>query len=585
MSSRPPNSGSRTLPRDLGKQQSSTPPSDRVFVPFSQSSPSTSENPIGTQPGAPKNKSLKRSMSEVLRRRKSKSDPAVGVMRPPGTEGGRNSVPLTIPRRTDSRDPLASKTYDEFAPEELHTLQLVALKRLNGIFKLCRLKPAPSDLLKTVQNTVYGAKKKWWAPWKKDKDDNGALTVLKTPVAKSLNYASVPSDPEDNKSNFRRIPVLVYECIRFIRANGLKTNGLFRVNGSERRISQLAVQFDTSPAYGMGCSFEGFAVYDVADFLKKYLRGLPEPLFTTDLYPQFLKCLDVPAESGMRIRAVRLLLILLPPPHLVLVECLLELFGEVAANSAQNQMTGHNLARILSPNLLRPKTQKQPLEEYEQCSYIMEFLIDNWDQFIITSKSVRPYQLLDVTYLPRDPLGQGSAPTTFPSTPVSTSAPRIADDRIPSPVLPPEPVELPLEREKGMEPKTTSAEALGRATAVLPGPAVLTPSISRRRTGTSGSGDAPVRRVRTAPTKRTRQLPDQQGLSVPQAGSNPTSTKIKKNASIGSEPISVHRRTATGDPQLAEAARTELEGLRRAKEDIARRLEAFVEDGRPSIVV
>ncbi|KAJ3284812.1 hypothetical protein HK104_009766 [Borealophlyctis nickersoniae] len=364
-----------------------------------------------------------------------------------------------------------------------------------------------------------------------------ALTVLKSPVAKSMQYASVPSDPQDNKSNFRRIPVLVYECIRFIRANGLKTNGLFRVNGSERRISQLAVQFDTSPAYGMGCSFEGFAVYDVADFLKKYLRGLPEPLFTTDLYPQFLKCLgmdeaytgessvsrlnphnrflpDVPPESGMRIRAVGLLLMLLPPPHIVLVECLLELFGEVAANSAQNQMTGHIWRESYHLICSDRKPQKQPLEEYEQCSYIMEFLIDNWDQFIITSKLVRPNQLLDVTYLPRDPLCQGSAPATFPSPPASTSAPRIADDRILSPVPLPEPVELPLERERGMEPKTTSAEALGRAMAVPPGPAILTPSISRPGTQTRGAADAPVRRVRTAPTKRTRQLPDQQGFTA-----------------------------------------------------------------------
>lgn len=58
-------------------------------------------------------------------------------------------------------------------------------------------------------------------------------------------------------------------------------------------MAALGALFDTGPDYGKGISFEGYTVCDVADLLKKYLRWLPEPLLTTDLYPFFLECLGI----------------------------------------------------------------------------------------------------------------------------------------------------------------------------------------------------------------------------------------------------------------------------------------------------
>ncbi|KAI8853363.1 Rho GTPase activation protein [Chytridium lagenaria] len=226
-------------------------------------------------------------------------------------------------------------------------------------------------------------KKKWWALFKKDpkdsKDSQDQL-VLKTTLCKSIDYASIPCEPDDS-FNLRRVPILVYECCKYIRANGLKANGIFRVNGSEKRILQLAGIFDTGPRYGHGFNFEGYTTYDVADLLKKYVRTLPEPLLTSELYPFYLKCLDIPVENGARCKAFRWLCMLLPPPHLVLLEYLLELFTLVDLHSDSNQMTAKNLARIFSPNILRPKNEKQALEEFQSCAFVLEFMIENHDNF------------------------------------------------------------------------------------------------------------------------------------------------------------------------------------------------------------
>ncbi|KAJ3157883.1 hypothetical protein HDU89_000262 [Geranomyces variabilis] len=338
---------------------------------------------------------------------------------------------LSIPRRLDSKDPLNAKRYSELTPEELDALSLAALKRLNAVFKHFKFRPLPPDVLKTIDNDTAGRPKSkrflWWKPWsgaklpgkhaKRDEhaaESETAPSVLGLHLPRSVDVVSAPLDAQPTVN--RRIPVVIAECIRYIKAEGLDATGLFRVNGSERRMAQLAVVFDTAPLYGRGISFEGYSVYDVAGFVKRYLRIIPEPLLTTELYPHFLRCLDVPAETGTRVRAFRLLLMLLPPAHLVLLETVLELMQDIIAHENINQMTSHNLARIISPNILRPKEtagKKQGLEEYERGSYVMEYLIDNWDHLAITSHDVRPFQMLDL----------GFANIKHPVAPVAVAAP------------------------------------------------------------------------------------------------------------------------------------------------------------------
>ncbi|KAJ3017319.1 UNVERIFIED_CONTAM: hypothetical protein HDU68_011752 [Siphonaria sp. JEL0065] len=308
----------------------------------------------------------------------------------------------------------------------------------------------PTDILKSVQEASFyiPRKKKWWAKWKKEaKDTKGEvgessfMDVMQAALCKSIEYASMPCE-QDNTFNLRRIPILAFECINFLKANGLKSNGIFRVNGSERRMAQLATVFDAGPKYGVGFNFEGYTVYDVADFLKRYVRGLPEPLLTTDLYAFFLKSLDIPVDNGLRLKVFRWLLMLLPPPHLVLLEQLLELFSMVVANADVNQMTSNNLARIFSPNILKPKSEKQALEEFQSCSFVVEFMIENHDQFAITARDIKPLEIMDVGYVTRKTRSvatidkpaatNGSLVAGLPPVPAMTSSSNVTGVKTPT---------------------------------------------------------------------------------------------------------------------------------------------------------
>ncbi|KAJ3182410.1 hypothetical protein HDU87_008574 [Geranomyces variabilis] len=441
---------------------------------------------------------------------------------------------FSIPERLDSGDPLNSKCYCELSSGDLAELQNAALKRINALYKHFKIRALPVDILKTIYTDTAGQTKSkrflWWKPWagSNSKLNTGAReeqaelvpSVLALHLVRSIDIASEPFSADASPTAPARIPVVIAQCLRFLKAEGLDATGLFRVNGSERRMAQLAVIFDSAPLYGRGISFDGYSVYDVAGFVKRYLRIIPEPLLTTELYPHFLRCLDVPAEGGTRIRAFRLLLMLLPPAHLVLLETILELMQDIVAHQHVNQMSSHNLARIMSPNILRPKetaAKKQGLEEYERGSYVMEYIIDNWSHLAITEK-VLPFHMLDVGFTSGRP---SAVPPKRSSNVGSLIAPPGPTAESVSPASQPSHSEVvPQQQSRRTTPPPEQSHA--------PSPQMISPvEIYSSGTDSAGSnhssagaadGSARLRRVRTAPTKRNR--------------TNPSSSSVNSSSSI-----------------------------------------------------
>ena len=68
---------------------------------------------------------------------------------------------------------------------------------------------------------------------------------------------------------------------------GPKTPGIFRVPGSARRITQITEAFDSEAT----ADVENASPNDMASVLKLFLRSLPAPLLTFELYSAFLRVL------------------------------------------------------------------------------------------------------------------------------------------------------------------------------------------------------------------------------------------------------------------------------------------------------
>ncbi|XP_070221459.1 rho GTPase-activating protein 6 isoform X2 [Bos mutus] len=157
---------------------------------------------------------------------------------------------------------------------------------------------------------------------------------------------------------YRQVPRLVDSCCQHLEKHGLQTVGIFRVGSSKKRVRQLREEFDR----GVDVSLEEeHSVHDVAALLKEFLRDMPDPLLTRELYTAFINTLLLEPEE--QLGTLQLLIYLLPPCNCDTLHRLLQFLSIVARHAEDNvskdgqevtgnKMTSLNLATIFGPNLL-----------------------------------------------------------------------------------------------------------------------------------------------------------------------------------------------------------------------------------------
>lgn len=150
-------------------------------------------------------------------------------------------------------------------------------------------------------------------------------------------------------------PMLVEQCVDFIRRRGLQEEGLFRLPGQANLVRELQDAFDC----GEKPAFDGSTdVHTVASLLKLYLRELPEPVIPFCKYDEFLSCtkfLSRDQESGMN--ELKRQVESLPLVNYNLLKYICRFLDEVQSYSGVNKMSVQNLATVFGPNILRAKVE------------------------------------------------------------------------------------------------------------------------------------------------------------------------------------------------------------------------------------
>ncbi|XP_031147665.1 rho GTPase-activating protein 6 isoform X1 [Sander lucioperca] len=157
---------------------------------------------------------------------------------------------------------------------------------------------------------------------------------------------------------YRQVPRVVDSCCQHIEKYGLQTVGIFRVGSSKKRVRQLRDEFDRGIDVQLD---EEQSVHDVAALLKEFLRDMPDPLLTKELYTAFINTTLLDPDEQQSV--TQLLVYLLPACNSDTLHRLLEFLSTVAdhAHDRQdkdrqeitgNKMTSLNLATIFGPNLL-----------------------------------------------------------------------------------------------------------------------------------------------------------------------------------------------------------------------------------------
>ncbi|XP_075333991.1 rho GTPase-activating protein 6-like isoform X2 [Odontesthes bonariensis] len=177
--------------------------------------------------------------------------------------------------------------------------------------------------------------------------------------------AETPSKKEKHRDKrlslnpiYRQVPRVVDSCCQHIEKYGLQTVGIFRVGSSKKRVRQLREEFDRGVDVQLD---EEHSVHDVAALLKEFLRDMPDPLLTKELYTAFINTALLDSDEQQSV--TQLLIYLLPACNSDTLHRLLEFLSTVAdhAHGQQdkdgqeitgNKMTSLNLATIFGPNLL-----------------------------------------------------------------------------------------------------------------------------------------------------------------------------------------------------------------------------------------
>ncbi|XP_068458393.1 unconventional myosin-IXAa-like isoform X2 [Clinocottus analis] len=165
-------------------------------------------------------------------------------------------------------------------------------------------------------------------------------------------------------SEERAVPQLVEKLINYIEMHGLYTEGIYRKSGSTNKIKELRLGLDTDVSV---VNLDDYNIHVIASVLKQWLRDLPSPLMTFELYEEFLRAMGQPDRREV-IRGVYSVIDQLSRTHLSTLERLIFHLVRIALQEETNRMSANALAIVFAPCILRCPDTIDPLQSVQDIS-------------------------------------------------------------------------------------------------------------------------------------------------------------------------------------------------------------------------
>ncbi|XP_056608566.1 rho GTPase-activating protein 17b isoform X1 [Triplophysa dalaica] len=158
---------------------------------------------------------------------------------------------------------------------------------------------------------------------------------------------------EHLKRSNREIALPMEACIMMLLETGMHEEGLFRIAAGASKLKKLKAALDCSTS-----QLEEFYSdpHAVAGALKSYLRELPEPMMTFQLYEEWIQASSV-SDPDKRLQALWVVCDQLPKANKTNFRYLMKFLAKLAQESDINKMTASNIAIVLGPNLLWAKME------------------------------------------------------------------------------------------------------------------------------------------------------------------------------------------------------------------------------------
>ncbi|XP_023813285.1 rho GTPase-activating protein 44 isoform X4 [Oryzias latipes] len=179
----------------------------------------------------------------------------------------------------------------------------------------------------------------------------------------------------------REIAFPIEACVTMLLECGMQEEGLFRVAPSASKLKKLKASLDCGVIDVQEYSSDPHAI---AGALKSYLRELPEPLMTTELYDEWIQASNI-QDMDKRLQALMGVCEKLPTDNLNNFRYLIKFLAKLSDYQDSNKMTPGNVAIVLGPNLLWTHTEPNMTEMMTTVSLqivgIVEPIIQHADWF------------------------------------------------------------------------------------------------------------------------------------------------------------------------------------------------------------
>lgn len=151
------------------------------------------------------------------------------------------------------------------------------------------------------------------------------------------------------------VPFIIGSAVDFLTGRAASTPGLFRqtVENEEQRQLRAAIESTYVDRRRLDFMVLTSNVHAVGAMLKAYLKELPRPLLSTELYPYFLAVRDGEASEDQSLRAIMDLLARLPPCFFLSAKKVCCMLQTVARQNPI--MKPRDLSKIFAPLVLRSR--------------------------------------------------------------------------------------------------------------------------------------------------------------------------------------------------------------------------------------
>eukprot|EP00003_Mantamonas_plastica_P024554 TRINITY_DN458_c0_g1_i6.p1 TRINITY_DN458_c0_g1~~TRINITY_DN458_c0_g1_i6.p1 ORF type:complete len:769 (+),score=227.54 TRINITY_DN458_c0_g1_i6:54-2309(+) len=204
---------------------------------------------------------------------------------------------------------------------------------------------------------------KMFSSWKRNNDGGGGgrfkttggisksdvseeLKVFECPLEKGIELAT-----EDAKAI--GVPDVVYDCIEYLTANGLQTEGVFRIPGAQNAINELKRRYDSGEIIK---DIDNYDPFIVAGTLKLYFRELSDPVVPFSMYQSFIDAHRL-SDDIQRYNQLSSLVKALPEQNFRVLQYLVHFLYRLCLYASVNKMTQQNISTCIAPGLIRGEDQ------------------------------------------------------------------------------------------------------------------------------------------------------------------------------------------------------------------------------------